>query len=104
MAFGSKSKLLYSTAHIMTAFRVDAADVLVIYGDVGQTVEFAVAVGLFATVEAQGLSIKSRVIRVCFLLSLLVSISGYFPGSSNHQSQNHTRHPYGSGDGCRCDF
>jgi len=78
MAFGSKSKLLYSTAHIMTAFRVDATDVLVIYGDVGQTVELAVAVGSFATVEVQGLSITSRIIKVCFLLSLLVSISGSY--------------------------
>lgn len=78
----------------MTAFGVDATDVLVVYGEVGQTVELAVAVGSFATVEAQGLNIKSRVTKVCFLLSLPVSISGNLPGSSNHQSQNHTRHPH----------
>lgn len=95
MTFGSRSKLLYSTAHIMTTFEVDGTDLLIIYGDIGQTVELAIAVGSFASVETQGgLSIKSRVTVVCFLVSLLVLTSEYLPGSSDHQFRNHIGHSY----------
>lgn len=109
MTFGSRSKLLYSTAHIMTTFEVDGTDLLIIYGDIGQTVELAIAVGSFASVETQGgLSIKSHVTVVCFLVSLLVLTSEvtseHLSGSSDHQFRNHIGHSYSPIDRFRCNL
>ncbi|KAJ3574796.1 hypothetical protein NP233_g1522 [Leucocoprinus birnbaumii] len=61
MAFGVKSKLSYSTAHIMTAFDLDGTDVLVIYGDIGQTAEVAFPTGSSTSTKVEGLSASTRI-------------------------------------------
>jgi hypothetical protein len=61
MVFGSKSKLLYSTAHIMTSLELDGTDVLVVYGDIGQTAELAFPVPSSSSVKAEGSDVRTRV-------------------------------------------
>jgi hypothetical protein len=70
MAFGSQSKLLYSTAHIMTTLEVDGTDVLVIYGDIGQTAELAFPASPSAGVKVEGWNVKTRVAGVGRLVFL----------------------------------
>ncbi|TRM62987.1 glycoside hydrolase superfamily [Schizophyllum amplum] len=54
------ASLLYSTAHIMTSTVVDETDVLVIYADVGETVELAFDISEIITVDAT-LDVKSNI-------------------------------------------
>ncbi|KXN92303.1 putative beta-galactosidase A [Leucoagaricus sp. SymC.cos] len=62
LAFGSKSKLGYSTAHIITSLEVDGTDVLVTYGDIGQIAELAFPIPLSVNVKVEGdSSVKTRV-------------------------------------------
>lgn len=68
LAFGTKSKLLYSTAHIMTSMAVDGSDVLVVYGDKDQTVELSFASSSSVEIKTE-LSVKAQSATVCTTLS-----------------------------------
>ena len=61
----------------MTAFDVDGTDVLVIYGDIGQTAEVAFPTGSSTSMKVEGLSASTRIAGVRYLLLLS------FPPSDN---------------------
>lgn len=48
----------------MTSLSVDGADVLVIYGDEGQTAEVALVTKSNVQIKATGLSVKSKIAEV----------------------------------------
>jgi hypothetical protein len=68
LAFGNHSRLLYSTAHIMTSLTVDNTDILVIYGNVGETIELSLEATSSTKVDTT-LKAKSRVTKVSNMLS-----------------------------------
>lgn len=69
----------------MTSLSVDGADVLVIYGDQGQTAELAFTVGANAQVKPTGVSVKTRITEVSITLIVLRYHSKRVPGLNDCQ-------------------